>query len=49
MGHTYMLEAVNKKSVYEKEEWCHTLKNGVKVKISIRLLLIIMMILKWLS
>ena len=35
MGHTYMLEAVNKKSVYEKEEWCHTLKNGVKVTVYI--------------
>ncbi len=31
MDHTYILEATNKKSTYEKEEWHHILKNGAKV------------------
>ena len=35
MSRTYMIEAVNKKSSYEKEEWRHTLKNGAKVTVHI--------------
>lgn len=35
MGHTYMLEAKNKKSTYEKEEWHHILKNGKNVIVEI--------------
>ena len=35
MSRRYMIEAANKKSSYEKEEWHHTLKNGAKVTVHI--------------
>ena len=35
MSHAYIIEASSKKSTYEKEEWHHTLKNGVDVTVYI--------------
>jgi hypothetical protein len=35
MGHNYMIEARNKKSTYEKEEWHNKLKNGKNIIVEI--------------